>query len=218
MKKKIISLALATAMVMGGAMSVSATEITSDTEGIYSSDVTMATDVKVPEIKITVPTENSITLNPYGIAVGDDNKTDKIVMNGTAEDNFTIKNESNVQIGVNATAKATANGDAVLATAALKGTETTKSVFLYLEVKTGAEYAAKYDTKATNQLAFAAKGATKENIVTLAAGDSSATSCEYAILGDCSSTPEKAWTADDNVTLELTWSFTPQLAKPAASN
>lgn len=75
MKKKVISLTLATALVLGGEFSTFAADSvvsTPDTEtGAYKADVTVTTETKTPTIKITVPTDAKITLNTYGLKVGD---------------------------------------------------------------------------------------------------------------------------------------------------
>lgn len=114
-----------------------------------------------------------------------------------------IKNESDIVISVSATAsaKASDSSEVVLATTALKGTETTKSVFAYLEVaekadeSTVATFAESFNTMAANQLALITKETKKKGMITLAAGDTAATYAGFKIWGDAAAKPAKAWTA-----------------------
>lgn len=222
MKKKILTLALAGALVLSANSVAYAadTEITAPTDGAYSSSINVSADVKVPTIKITLSDTSSkkVGLNPYGLkyeVVPDTEVTDAI-----ANVEETITNESNVAISVNATTKATTKGDdVILATSMLKGTETTKSVFAYLELEGGKENAdtpvlttSTYDSKAANQLVFGAKATTKTNMVTLAAGDSAATYAGYKIFGGVASKPAKAWAETDGLDLNITFSFEPVIA------
>lgn len=145
----------------------------------------------VPTINITLSDTSAkkIGLNPYGLAYE--------------------------AISVSATAKAVAGSEAVLATAPLKGTETTKSVFAFLELKQKTAAADElttapaYDAKAATQVAFSTKGTTKKDMVTLPAGDSSATYAGYKIFGDVASKPAKAWAATDTVDMSIVFQFDP---------
>ncbi len=151
----------------------------------------------VPTINITLSDTSAkkIGLNPYGLAYE--------------------AAESDVAISVSATAKAVAGSEAVLATAPLKGTETTKSVFAFLELKQKTAAADElttapaYDAKAATQVAFSTKGTTKKDMVTLPAGDSSATYAGYKIFGDVASKPAKAWAATDTVDMSIVFQFDP---------
>jgi hypothetical protein len=219
MKRKLVSLALATAMVLGGTFTAFADDEATPTsvtitgpaaETGYESKVTVSTDLEVPEVKITVPTTANITLNPYSIEIGDDKDTSTIVM-----EKGTITNESNVPIAVTAAVKGTAPKDVTLATAALKGTETTKSVFMYLALYKDGKVP-DYDSKATDQIVVGTKEVSK-TITTLGIKDADDASCDYTFAGSCASNAAKAWTAADKVDVTLTWTFMPTANKASES-
>lgn len=221
MKKKLIALSLSGAMALSMALScstVASADVVStpDADGVYSQDVTVDTTVKVPTISVDVPTTASIAINPYNLAYDVDGTeyTDSIV---SVEQ--TITNESDVAVSVGATAKAVAsNGSGVvLATAALKGTETTKSVFAYLELApkaaadTPGTYSDTYNSKSANQLVLG-KEASKSDMITLEAGDTAPTYAGFKVIGSAASKPAKAWTAADTVDVTLTFNINPVAA------
>lgn len=224
MKKELIALSLSGAMALSMALScntvASADTIANPNEaGIYSQDVTVDTTVKVPTISVDVPTSASIAINPYNLKYDVDGTeyTDSIV---SVEQ--TIKNESDVAISVGATAEAAAStgSEVVLATAALKGTETTKSVFAYLELapkadeSTAGTYNDAYNSKTASQLVLGKK-ATKSDMITLEAGDTTPTYAGFKVIGSAASKPAKAWTTNDTVDVTLTFNITPVAATVA---
>lgn len=211
---------MALSMVLSGSIIASADTITTPNEaGVYSQDVTVDTTVKVPTISVDVPASASIAINPYNLEYDVDGTayTDSIV---SVEQ--TITNESDVAVSVGATAKAAASSgsDVVLATAALKGTETTKSVFAYLELapKTDAStpgtYSASYNSKAANQLVLG-KETTKSDMITLDAGDDTPTYAGFKVIGSAASKPAKSWTENDTVDVTLTFNINPVAATVA---
>lgn len=204
MKKKLFALVLAGTMLIGGAVSVYADPISAPGEdGSYSQKVTVSSEITTPTISITVPTTATVTLNPYKI--GEDAKQ-------VSSDVYEISSASNVPIDVNATLKGVASDGSgvVLATAALTGKETTKSVFMYLEAYTDS-MDEKVDGKQAGQLIVGKTAVTKKAIASLAEGDSEAQTVKYAFSGACSTTNTTAWAETDTVDIELTWSFTPVL-------
>lgn len=223
MKKKLLTLALAGVLALSSStMALAADKVVENpTDGVYSATVDVTTETTVPTIKVTVPGELTVGINPYKLeyAIGGENYTDSI-----ANVEQSIKNESTVAVSISATAGATAKGEAVLATTALKGTETTKSIFAYLEMKekadedTPATFATAYDTKATNQVVFTAKATTKKDMVTLAAGDSTATYAGFKIFGGVAAKPAKPWTSTDGVDLSLVFTIDPVVATPASGS
>lgn len=229
MNKKFIS------SVLAGACALSMTSIASfaaDTEisdlgsdGYASQQVTVTSTTAMPTLKVTVPTTADIVLNPYKI-----NVTTPITGNDTImSPEYEIKNESQCGVTVAATVKATPAGAAAIATAPLKGTETTKSVFMYLETTATSdtyygEYVAKEvkpakgasltpEQEAANaackaQMAITAKDTTKD-IATLSAGDTTAQSIFFKVQGDAVTAPKTPWVAADKVDLALTLKITP---------
>lgn len=221
MKKKILSMAIACALVLSVTRTAGAAEGTTVEEpenGVYSAAVKADAEVETPTIKITISSgeEKMVKLNPYKIQITEDGKTysDKIA---NAEDY--IKNESNVPISVNVAASATTSDakKVPLSATPLTGKETTKSVFAFLAIKnadndTSAafETAPAYNKTEKGQILFEAKATPKTGVVTLGVGSSTATYAAYKIFGDVSSTPSEAWDAEnDKVTFNIIFSFDP---------
>ena len=214
--KKVIATLLATTMVMSTSVMAYATEITTPGDsGTYTSTVTGDSKVTTPTIKITVPTEVSMTIDPYKIA----GKTQIV-----SADQF-IKNESNVPISVGVglyATKKTDSCDITLATAALKGTETTKSVFAYLDMvssenETSATHTGTFDAKSTSQFVLAygteSKYTSKANMITLAKGSETPTYAAYNFQGSVATKPAKAWADTDVLSVTTVFTFTPVLSE-----
>lgn len=229
MNKKFISsvLAGACALSMTSIATFAADTAISDlgSDGAATQQVTFTSTTAMPTLKVTVPTTADVVINPYKIAV-----TTPIAGNDTImSPEYEIKNESDCGIAVSATVKATPGGAAAMATSALKGTETTKSVFMYLETTDTAdtyygEYVAKKVTakkgetltaeqEAANkacdaQMVITTKETTKE-IATLAAGNTTAQSIFFKVQGDAVTAPKTPWVAADKVDLAMTLKITP---------
>lgn len=226
MKRKILAAVLSMSMILGTGMSALAADIETATDGIYSSgEISGTTDVTLPIIKVTVPSSlGDVVLNPYqmDVTVGSDTIQEQLL---TAEQS--IENYSNVGVAVNISslvAEKGASSEVVFATAALKGTETTKSVFMYMEVvKDGENYKNAYEAKAANQALVSLKETKKDNIIILdkssdSASDavgSTATVAKFKFVGDAATNPAKAWAATDTFTVKMKFTFTPQVIKPA---
>lgn len=215
--KKVIATLLAATMVMSTSVMAYAAEITTPGEsGTYTSTVTGDSAIQTPTIKITVPTTVSMTIDPYKIA-----EKNQIV----SDDQFII-NKSNVPISVGVglyATKKTEASDITLATAALKGSETTKSVFAYLDMVSSedgstATHTGTYDAKSPSQFVLAygtdAKYTTKANMITLAKGtDEKPTYAAYNFQGSVATKPAKAWAATDLLTVTTVFTFTPVLSE-----
>lgn len=223
MKKKLLTLALAGVLALSSSsMALAADTVVEEpgADSTYSATVDVTTDTKVPVIKVTVPGELTVGINPYKLAyeISGDEYTDSL-----ANVEQTITNESDVAISISATVKAETVGEAVLATSALKGTETTKSIFAYLEIKEkadanpGAAFATAYDSKATNQIAFTAKDTTKKDMVELAAKATDPTYAGFKIFGDVAAKPAKAWTSGDKLNMTLVFTIDPKAATSESS-
>lgn len=219
MRKKILSLGLATVLALSSVSMAFATDAviqTTDANGAYASEVAVDSDTKVPTIKVTVPTASSIGINPYQMEfeVGGVTAKTQII-----SPDYYIENASDVPIAVDVTVtgKIDSPSEAVFATAALKGNETTKSVFLYMEIgaaadaNTPASYGNAYDAKGPNQILVGTKAVTKKATVILAEGDSSATYASYKFFGATATNPAKAWTATDEIGATVVFSFVPQV-------
>lgn len=220
--KKLFALVLSCAMLLGLATTAFAadTEVTDpDENGAYGASTEITGETQAPTIKVTVPATGAIIINPYGMEYTPDSgdpSTDKIISAAQF-----IKNESDVSISVDVTVTGTIpeTSKAVLATGALKGTETTKSIFLYFEIleaedgETEPTWAESYDK--TKHVLVAAKATTLKNVVVLAAGDEAATYAAFHLTGGVASAPATPWTETDTVDVTVAFTFNPTVTAPA---
>lgn len=220
MTKRFVAGMLSSAFVLSLGMSAFAADntvvSTPDENGNYKADVTVTVTTEVPTINVTLPTTADITINPYKMEVEVDGEK---YSSSIISPEYTITNESDCAISISATGAVVVpdTSNAVLATSALKGTESTNSVFLYLETTaTTGTYADKFDSKSPNMMALTTKSTTKEAIVTMAAGDSAATNAYYMIKGDAASTPDTPWAATDTVNVTLSFKIDPVAAAAAS--
>lgn len=224
MKKKFLAAVLSMSMVLGMGTSVFAADATTevnkaDESGVYGAEISAETDVKVPKISVTVPsTMGKIALNPYKMEYEVDSTPykDQIV---SIENEIT--NASDVAVAVNVAslqAEVPQGSGVTFATADLKGTETTKSVFMYLEFKSGDNYKGSYDAKSENQLLVgSSKAASKAKMVTLDADGGDKTTANFKFEGKVASNPAKSWAEGDKFTVKLKFTFTPQVVEAAKS-
>ncbi len=218
--------------VSGGDVSGGNTLNTAETAA-EGQEITGTTTVNLPTIEIIVPTTANIVLNPFQLSYTDADGAEST--NQVISAVQTITNKSNVGVAVNVVdLKAVPTSNVKVATgSAAKLTD--KSIFLYLAVAdTEANLGTAYDkTKKDNQViipgvaADATKGAVdKEEMVILAAGNETATTAKFTIGGDMVANPTKKndskelvsdpWTASDGVTVSFKFTFTTQVATPAA--
>ena len=132
--KKLFALVLSCAMMLGlAATAFAADEAATQGEGgAYTADTEIEGPTTAPIIKVMVPTTGSVVVNPYkmNVSFNGEQVTDQIL----SADQFVL-NQSNVDISVSVSITATVGTDVVLSTSALKGTETTKSIYLYFQSK-----------------------------------------------------------------------------------
>lgn len=223
--KKLFALILSCAMMLGLAATAFAEDTViedPDENGVYSQETEIEGTTQAPTIKVTVPTTGAVVINPYGMKYGDDDATDKII----SATQF-IKNESDVAISITVSVAATPSNDkVVLATSALKGTETTKSVFLYFEIvesedgSTEPETWAAYNTKNTNQVVVgsATKPTTKAGVHVMDAGDEAATFAAFHLAGDVASGSTIPWSEEDTVSVVIAFTFNPVYTAPDAGD
>lgn len=239
MNKKFISSVLAGACALSmtsiAAFAADATVTDLGSDGYASQEVTVTSTTQVPTLKVTVPTTADVVVNPYRL-----NVTTPITSSDTIiSPEYEIKNESDCGVTISATVKATPGGAAAIATKPLKGTETTKSVFMYLETTAtaGTYYtvndadgnavptyvekavtAKRGETLTAEQeaanAAFAAQLAlstkdTTKDIATLAAGNTTAQSIFFKLQGNAVTAPKTPWLAADKVDVALTLKITP---------
>lgn len=218
--KRFLATATALSLLVGTTCFATDANIDSLSGAAEGTDIEVSGSVEVPTISITVPTTAAIVINPYQMSVTPDG-ADEASTNAIICPEYTITNNSDVAVAVNVeslSADVSNAGGAVLATAALKGTETTKSVFCYLDVHTTGETATAY-SKATNQLLVGttAKPASKDAITTLDATGGDVTTCDFSFAGSVVANPTVTdsvtpWSDTDTVSIALKYSFTPQVA------
>ena len=223
--KKLFALILSCAMMLGLAATAFADliEEPDDQTGLYGAETTIEGEVSAPTIKVTVPTSGAVAINPYGMEYTvdglDEAATDKII-----SPVHVIKNESDVAISIDVSIVGTpAHDEVLLATGALKGTETTKSVFMYFEiVEIDAEDAdpvwADFNSKSTNQVVVGteSKPAVKVGVhkMDAAASEDAPTFAAFHLAGDVASKSAKPWTDADTVSVVIAFTFNPVYTAP----
>lgn len=215
MKKKLLSMALAGALVLsaGSASQAADNSKTFDVTGTYTE----------PTITVTLSNPSAqMAINPYGltqavagIAVGDDLQREQLV--NKVE---TITNASNVALAVNAKVSATPSGNLKLTTAVFKDrlSEKTNSIFAFLHMEKGsaavtiaADENHLYDPKAGNQVVFGTKETTKKGLVTLDSASGTDKVASFKILGDVAPNPTTPWSTEDKMDFNIVFDFEPRL-------
>ena len=216
--KKIMSTALAGVMALSLAVPAFAA---ANAETALEQNTAITGTTQAPTIKITVPATGTVTVNPYkmAVSVGGSDVTDQII-SATQY----IENASNVAIKVSAQVTGTAAGNLAFATATTQGTKavTTNSVFMYFEMDVADKndgtadptWATAYDSKSNKQILVSTKATKKTDMVTLAAGTSTAAAstggyAAFHLAGDAASAPTSAWTDADKADVAIAFTFTP---------
>ena len=139
MKKRLLTLVLATTMVMS--MSISAFAATIDDAGDLADQevVVGESTVKEPTVKITVPTSTSIILNPYKISF---EQNGAIVNNQVVSVPQVIVNESDVPVAVSISSLKVTTDVAMLAAEngkapTIAAEDNAKKAFVYFNIGKG---------------------------------------------------------------------------------
>lgn len=233
MKKKVLSFILASAMMVGSALTVCAadTDIASAEDAAAGAEITGSSEMNLPTIKITVPTTANIVINPYKMSYKDDTtglEGNSQIISAQQE----ISSLSNVAVAVNVKELTTTgvSDDITIQTAALTSKITTKSAFLYLEV-VGADtegkytFAEAYNKSSASQVVIPnyvengkVEKASKDAIVVLPKSDeTNATKAAFKINGEVVANPvgsdgESApWTDSDSIGISFKFTFAPQV-------
>lgn len=217
MKKKILSLAMAAAMVL----SISSVSQAADN----SKEFTVNGTYTEPTLTITMSgTSGAVAINPYGLDATVTGVTGNDLKEKLVNKVETITNGSAVAVAVNATVSATPAGSLKLATAAFKDPliEKTNSVFAFLHMEKGATGTAAtiagttaYDSKAANQVLFGTKAVTKKAMVTLDKTGGTNPMASFKIVGDVAPNPTTPWTTEDKVDFNIVFDFEPRLVTGA---
>lgn len=229
MKKKILSMVMAAALVMSvSSVSQAAAgdvTLTQDADGKYAaSEIVASGAYEAPTISVTIDTAaKDVVINPYSLETSNstftsldvDEKKEQLINKVDS-----ITNKSSVMLAVNATLSASVEGSTKIATApVVPATEKSNSIFAYLNMKAGATAETKmltkdnaYDSKAANQAAFTTKATTKKALVTLDPATGTNKTASYKILGTVAANPTTAWKAADKVKFSIVFDFEPKIA------
>jgi hypothetical protein len=228
MKKKILSVVLALTMVFGMSMASFATTLNGASGAATGSEITATSTTTLPVIKITVPTNPTIVVNPFQLTVGEGAaaRTDQIL--APVQE---IKSESNVPVAVNvASFKATVPESSTITIAKSSAAKaTTKSAYITLKIGKDLDTTDAAEIKQIKTVVATTAGAALANAYVLDAAefeDGAAKApvvCEVQIGGDVNPNPvivnsDKTTTADpwtndavDKITVSVKFTFTPQI-------
>ena len=249
MKKRILSSVLAVAAAASMAVPAFAAGNETEITGTYEE----------VEIKVLVPATATAKINPYALDIElEDTSKTKISGQQIVTDPAAIVNQSSMNLGVSASVLGTikTGSDLKFATASTKGSgtegsddyvapATTKSAFVYLQMKTADGLAnsdidttkneVKVDSLAPKVAAWndafdaekdivvGTKSASKENMVTLKPATGGTSKNEvvdggiamFRLSGDCVTAPKTDWVETDGFTVNVAFTFAPVAATPA---
>ncbi len=238
MKKKLLTLVLAAAMVMGLGITASAAPtvsggdlVNAGADGSYSKELTGTATMQVPTIKVTGPaTLGDILMNPYQITVssGDESVNDSII-----SPVIKVESKSNVPLAVGVSGSATieTGSKITFSTSPLSGDETKNVVFAYLEIANEKEgesgtpdFTAEYNNNSkkgavTKGIVLSTREAKTdaENPLILPVGTEDTPSAMYfQVKGSLASTPTQPWTEADKFTAKVKFTFAPQVVPAPA--
>jgi len=196
MKKKLLSLVMAVAMILSLAAPAFATEYWNVKNNSEADKAKSEQQIKfeaktfVPTIKLTIPdtSKNPMVLNPYKIEyTGNISATESATVNSAVtvhSANYTdqiicpiyaIKNQTNAKLNVKAKATTTVGGEMALATSHVDLRATTKQAFINLVVKKNSVTSADWATATYAHVNNAVMGkldaydTTNNSVITLAA-------------------------------------------------
>lgn len=159
-----------------------------------------------PIIRVTVPSNGKVIINPYHISLPVEGRdiTQEIIHIPQL-----IVNHSNVPVQINASAIGNTSGDAQLVSDA-PSTEG-KEIFLYAEFQESDETAdcIWFDAyeEDDNQLIILETETTKDNVLTLEAGDETPSYGVFRLNGQASISDNGMWTNEDSVSVRLVFTF-----------
>lgn len=229
MKKKIVTMLLAAAMVMNTVVPVLAagteTELSGDTAVIEGLDVTVNSTVRTPTIKVKVPTSAAIMLNPYRLEVTADGEETNAQIICAPQ---TITNESEVGVAINLVdlvCEVGRSSDLEIKDTQLDDNDTDKKAFLYFEMISvdDGDFEEEYTGSSDYQLIISETEQSKEEMVILEAAEYNGTTfvegteAQFKIGGQLVAVPVDnygnltPWVdGTDTITVTMKFTFTPQ--------
>lgn len=216
--KHLVSLIAAVALVLCMALPAYAT----------SKTVITAT-FKAPTIRVSVPSTGKVYINPTKLTLSSSTGVqfdeEKNVVPQVVSVPNCIRNESEVPIEVNISAKGTVSsgsGITLVKTSTSGSTSKSKNLFMFLQMKAVDESDAKdlenvrwdsvYD--ADEHVLIGTTTASKNAIVTLDEADGEKSYGAFLLSGDCITEPTKPWKSTDKLNVNVVFTFTP-LPRPA---
>lgn len=193
-----------------------------------SSKITISALYREPYIKVNVPSAGQMYLNPKKVSLVVNGKvtSDQII-----NDPWSIENQSECAVSVNATVYATINSrsDLILASASLAGsTSRMKRAFIYLDKRVtdpGTDLSSlNWDQTVYNsstQILVSETERERNNFMTLAGADESGAGLPgsvgaFRLSGDAVQNPSSEWNpAIDNIAVRITFTFRPTVVTPA---
>jgi hypothetical protein len=249
MKKKLLSLLMACAMLLALAVPAFAAdeyfEYDSESDQL-TQPIEFQARTFVPTVKLSLPkiNENPVVLNPYkieySVSIADANKLNGVGMAavGTNADAanqvispvYRIKNQTDVKLNYAVVATATTEGNLSLASAQVPANDTGNKAYVAVVLRK-ASVAAGNITSNDSDTAATLDGSDKANYETLvlkstgeaktdnaqpkyldAASSTAENYLEFQFQGSLSRLSTKPWSADDKLTVNMTFTFTPETA------
>jgi len=244
--KRLFAVVVAATMVMGTSIVALAddpapTQDITENKGVYTVTTTSTSTFKAPAVKVTVPTQPTVYLNPYGIktkvdAVAHVNEALAETTNQITSPNYLIENYSNVPVKITASITTTATGASLLAkTAEVKDKSgndlTTKWVKVQatitekakptnkIEIDLGTKYDGKTDDTTVPSISItAADGSEKkaDGTYTWTASPVVATMAFSGSLNDPSKVAT-SWTDTDSLKLVIKYDIKPLVQENATT-
>lgn len=223
--KKLIASTLACALAFSMMVPAFAADgdVTAE-NGVYAGKTEITGDITTPTITVNVPTTGGVMVNPYQMTyTGSDSEEHTEQIFSAVQ---YITNKSNVGISIDASVKGVLpeGGASQVVLAATEPTDwsktTTKSAFIYLEVKPATkndgsadpDWAAKFDKTAADQVVVALGKDTKKVGICKLDAPTSADAPNYAAFkldGAAAPTPSVPWASTDKVNVTITFTFNP---------
>lgn len=184
--------------------------------------MTITAKCKMPTIQVTVPSTGNVYLNPFKlpVSIGGEDSYEQIISTPNC-----IANQSDIplKVDVKVTGAIKAGSDMTLATTSTQGsTSTSKRAFIYFEIQPADTddpddvlWDDEYDKTKHIVISTVESGKSKKNVLTLAPKTLDGKMAEeggyaaFRLTGDAVETPKNAWTAQDGITVEVAFTFTP---------
>lgn len=208
--RKVMSALLAGAMVLSMSATAFATNTIGDLDTLNEgTQIEIEGTTQTATIKVIVPTQADIVLNPYGLDYNIEGVTQPVQDQLISAPQH-IKNESNLPIKVSTKVTASISG-ATLVNAQVADNETAKEVHLEFGLKAVDDDSATVlpnDADSKPVTADTPAEWKDGDAISLAKGGTATGTCLiFGFTGDATSNPTEAWTAEDIITATIAFTF-----------